>query len=322
MAPRKHEDSDEPAVRTPSSVRTVAAIGIPISLAASAAVSFQGLTGLGALVGISDPWLLPIAIDVYAVTSTLIAMLLPENHRARKTAVWNARLGLAMSMSGNAAYRAIHLGSYTLSDAILTFVGAWPSAIVERLLHLQGRLADSTPTAATGSSEQQTGNTDDIDNMNGTDNNEDPSSDLDDNVPDHETDKTPDNPVTVNGPLDRQPVIVNTPGNGKPENRQAAPAKRNADGQPSTDTWVEIGKPIYDQLRAELGKRPGETKFHAALTDRVTALIADGLQPEVYADPSLSTAKRIRGEIEDRFPGIMFGHHVPEALADLTEDVA
>lgn len=149
-------DIAAPAIKTPHSVKWVAAIGIPVSLAAAAAVSFAGLTELGGFAGIDHPWLMPVAIDVYATTATLIAMLLPEGHHARRTAVWHARLGLAMSMSGNAVARALHLGArgYTGSDAILTFIGAWPSLIVERLLHLQGRLvvtetgADKTATPA------------------------------------------------------------------------------------------------------------------------------------------------------------------------------
>jgi hypothetical protein len=137
----------DPAPATPRAALRTAAVGIPIALLAGAAVSFQGLAGLGTLVGIRDPWLLPIAIDVYAATSTLITLFLPEGHRARTTALWNARLGLAMSMSGNAAFRAMHLGvaGYTVSDGVLTFVGSWPSLIVERLLHLQGRLT-GTPS--------------------------------------------------------------------------------------------------------------------------------------------------------------------------------
>lgn len=144
-------------IPTPRSVKRVAALGIPVSLAAAAAVSFAGLAELGTFAGIDHPWLMPVAIDVYATTATLIAMLLPEGHRARRTAVWNARLGLAMSMSGNALARALHLGTrgYTVSDALLTFIGAWPSLIVERLLHLQGHLtvgddaADGHAPAAT-----------------------------------------------------------------------------------------------------------------------------------------------------------------------------
>lgn len=138
--------------RTPRAAKRVAAVGIPVALIAAAAVSFAGLTLLGGFAGIDHPWLMPVAIDVYATTATLIAMLLPEGHPARRTAVWNARLGLAMSMSGNALARSLHLGTrgYTISDALLTFVGAWPSLIVERLLQLQGRLvAGNTPQATT-----------------------------------------------------------------------------------------------------------------------------------------------------------------------------
>lgn len=139
--------ASQPKVKTPRAAVLVGSTGGTAALLAAAAVSFQGLAGLGALVGIANPWLLPIAIDIYAATSTLVALLLPPAHPARSTAVWNARLGLAMSMAGNAADRAMHLGSYSPADGFLTFVGAWPSLIVERLLHLQGRLAtDATAT--------------------------------------------------------------------------------------------------------------------------------------------------------------------------------
>ena len=146
------------SAKTPRSAKRVAAVGIPVALAAAAAVSFAGLTELGGFAGIDHPWLMPVAIDVYATTATLIAMLLPEGHHARRTAVWNARLGLAMSMGGNALARSLHLGTrgYTASDALLTFVGAWPSLIVERLLQLQGRLVVSdagAPEATTTAAE-------------------------------------------------------------------------------------------------------------------------------------------------------------------------
>lgn len=134
-------------VKTPRSAVLVVSVGGSASLAAAAAISFQGLTGLGMLAAIERPWLLPLAIDIYAAICTLAALLLPADHPARPAAVWNARAGLAMSMAGNAADRAMHLGSFTVADAFLTFVGAWPSLIVERLLHLQGRLAtDATAT--------------------------------------------------------------------------------------------------------------------------------------------------------------------------------
>lgn len=138
-----------------------------------------------------------------------------------------------------------------------------------------------------------------------------------------------DNRADNDNPAGREPGVDNR-ANDKPRDRQKAAVKQTPAGQPSTDTWVLIGKPVYEQLRAENGKRPSETVFHAALAALVARLIADGElvgenkdeKPDAYADPSLSTAKRIRGEIEGRFPGIVFGHHVPDQLTDAAEEVA
>lgn len=144
-------------------------------------------------------------------------------------------------------------------------------------------------------------------------------------------DKPVGNPGAVNDTATRQPAAAdNTPAAVKREPRQPAAPKRNVDGQPSTDTWVEIGKPVYDRLRAELGKRPGETVFHGELATLVAKLIADGElvgkdrdeKPDAYADPSLSTAKRIRGEIETRFPGIIFGRSAAAGQQVAIEEVA
>lgn len=142
MPATKNTDAT-PTPETPRAVKRVTALGIPVSLAAAAAVSFAGLTDLGRDAGIAHPWLMPVAIDVYAATATLTAMLLPDTHPGRRAALWHARLGLAMSMGGNALARYLHLGAagYTPSGMLLTLVGAWPSLIVERLLQLQGRLS-------------------------------------------------------------------------------------------------------------------------------------------------------------------------------------
>jgi hypothetical protein len=275
-------------------VRRVAAVGIPISLAASAAVSFQGLTGLGALVGIAHPWLLPISIDVYAVTSTLIAMLLPEGHRARRTAVWNARLGLAMSMAGNAVFRAVHLGSYAASDIVLTFVGAWPSLIVERLLHLQGRLADShgRRTAAVEAAEPEQTAT----------------------VQSATVQAPPVSPATVQPavaarPLTPAPATAHTNRSPAPAtaHRPPAPTVQPASGASARTTvkrWVEIGHPVYVAVQDATGRRPTENAYRDALAEEVARLIAAGQLAPVYAEPSVPTAKRVRKDVEDRHPEV------------------
>jgi hypothetical protein len=320
-------------VPTPKSARRVVTIGGASALLAAAAISFEGLSGLGQMIGITPPWLMPVAIDIYASTSALAALLLPEGHVARRTAVWNARLGLAMSMAGNAAYRALHLGGFTPQDWVLTLIGTWPPAIVERLLHLQGRVngAGETVVAADNIERQADGR--DADSVK-------PSTNATDKAgPDRQTSTRPGidnqtanstgNPVDNGNPTPRQPSADN-PVNDKPRERQKPAVKQSAVGQPSTDTWVGIGKPLYDELRAAHGKRPSETLFHGVLKARVAQLIADGElvgehkdeKPDVYADPSVSTAKRIRKEIEDRFPGIVFGHHAPDQHDVATEEVA
>lgn len=222
-------------VKTPRSVKRVAAGGIPVSLAAAAAVSFAGLTELGSFAGIQHPWLMPVAIDVYATTATLIAMLLPEGHRARRTAVWNARLGLAMSMSGNALARSLHLGTagYTASDALLTFVGAWPSLIVERLLHLQGHLTVGESSAAEPATQAPPV----------------PASSAPPALPSGATEKR------ATSARKRQPA-------------GATVTDMGASGGLSLEEWAERAAPVYVELMDRNGAAPTAPKLMAELVQR------------------------------------------------------
>jgi hypothetical protein len=244
--------------------------------------------------------------------------------------VWNARLALSFTVAGNALFHALHLESghqgWTTTDIALTAVSAVPPIIVERFLHLQTKInvgvGVNTSGSATGIGNRPAA-------TGSTPANRQASEETGKQQPTGNGRAT-DNPPAANNPADRQPSADKVPAAVKPETRQPAPSRRAVDGQPSTDTWVEIGKPVYDGLRAELGKRPGETVFHNTLAAHVAQLIADGAlvgesgdeKPDAYADPSLSTAKRIRGEIEARFPGIIFGHHATDQHGDVTEEVA
>lgn len=139
MATRKR--STAASVPTPNAARWTVGIGGTVSLGAAAAISFETLVRLADRLGITPGYLLPAAIDVYAATATLASLLLPSVHPARGTAMWNARGGLAMSVLANAVYHGLVLGSLGGTDLVLIFISAWPPLIVERLLHLQGRLA-------------------------------------------------------------------------------------------------------------------------------------------------------------------------------------
>lgn len=118
-------------------------IGGTVALLCAAAISAQTLFALGRLIGLSawTAWLLPAALDVYAMTSTRVAFQVPVGHEARNKAIWNARIALFFTISSNCLYHAMHLAAghnrWTPADWALVGVSALPPIVVERLLHLQ-----------------------------------------------------------------------------------------------------------------------------------------------------------------------------------------
>lgn len=337
---RAPEGNGQP-VSAPADVHKVLRNGGTAALVCAAASSAVSLFWLAILVGWPPAlaWLLPASLDVYAGTSLYVGYRLPGAHPAANTARRNARFALALSVACNGIYHALVLFGaewpYWVHDSLLVAVSALPPVVVERLLHLRSKIgnghaaaADTGSAASAAKATAGTGNAPAVGKETG-------KPPLDRQPP---TETGIGNPATGN-PEDPTTRIGNPatqtgkpPANDNPSDRQKPAVKQPAAGQPSTDTWVEIGKPLYDRLRIELGKRPGETKFHAYLSECVAELIEDGVpvgankdeSPEVYANPSLSTAKRIRKEIEDRFPGIVFGHaqDAAEGQLDLTEEAA
>lgn len=99
-----------------------------------------------------------------------------------------------------------------------------------------------------------------------------------------------------------------TPSVGHPQKSATA-----TDGQPTMDRWVEVGHPVYVHLKATTGKRPQQGAYRDALAEEVARLNALGELPTCYADPSLTTAKRVRGAVEDRFPELSPLHLIREA---------
>lgn len=83
---------------------------------------------------------------------------------------------------------------------------------------------------------------------------------------------------------------------------QSANVDANTGEMPTTDRWVEVAEPVYRKIKDETGSRPAETAFTEALSAEVDRLIAAGDLSPRYASPSKGTAKRIRTEVEQRFP--------------------
>ncbi len=267
-------------VPTPKSARRVVTIGGASALLAAAAISFEGLSGLGQMIGITPPWLMPVAIDIYASTSALAALLLPEGHAARRTAVWNARLGLAMSMAGNAAYRALHLGGFTPQDWVLTLIGTWPPAIVERLLHLQGRVNGAGEAAAAA----EPADADGTQKSNADGAKRDAGEAADANA-DGAADKAPIRPPTA---PKQPPTKTPTPTADAPTRSNVVNLadRRNGADRRTLDDWAIVAEPHYRALVERNGRKPTAPEL-------VAELVAHG-QPELKA----SRARDVRRETE------------------------
>ncbi len=290
-------------VHTPAAARWAVFIGGSVALGAAAAISFETLVRLADRLGITPGWLLPAALDVYAATATLTSLLLPANHPARATAMWNARGGLAMSVLANAVLHGLVLAHWGGSDLVLIFISAWPPLIVERLLHLQGKLAlpAAVPVGRPSTGQQspaskaKTGQPTAVDRS---------RSEVTDRAL---TDQTiPGSSTAVTAPTVQDRPTVTVHANGAPA---AQPSTADQD-----ELIVQIGRDVYEALKNGLGKRPPEEPYRLALAVACAPHVAAGRLPEKpYGDPSTSTAKRVRKAVEDRFPGLSPLHLIREA---------
>lgn len=89
-------------------------------------------------------------------------------------------------------------------------------------------------------------------------------------------------------------------------------------GELPMPVWIEIGRPVYQELKKNPADRPTEKALQAALTQRVAALIAAGKLPPAVGEPSGSTAKRVRRAIEERHPELKNTVQPPRQLVAAT----
>lgn len=161
---KRRGKNSPPTLTVPKEAIRDSRIGGTISLLCAAAISAQTLFALGRLIGLSPwtAWLLPAALDVYAMTATRVAFQVPVGHEARAKAIWNARIALLFTISSNCLYHAMHLSknntSWTASDWALVGVSALPPIVVERLLHLQSIVnSGAAPAPVEATAEEGTG---------------------------------------------------------------------------------------------------------------------------------------------------------------------
>lgn len=143
----QHQAIAMPAL--PPNVIRIVRIGIPISLLATEALSFQSLYSLGLLVGwsVALAWLLPVALDVYAAVSTAVWQAIPDDHEASKPAARNARFAICLTEGGNALNHLASAGGNSAHMIMVLGVSALPPLIAERLLRLAAFLPKPEPEA-------------------------------------------------------------------------------------------------------------------------------------------------------------------------------
>ena len=116
---------------------------------AAAVLSFSALSGLAELAGVSGKvwgfrlaWLLPVAIDAYAMTATRVWLRNTTTERVRHYARSNAVGAIGLSVTGNGAY---HFFTSTGVTSLATVSGGWlvvvtVSAVPPVVLGLVGHL--------------------------------------------------------------------------------------------------------------------------------------------------------------------------------------
>lgn len=130
-----------------ATVLAVTIVGLAIVFAAAIVVSFSDQYGLALYLGWGERMapLLPLTVDVYALTTTIIWLAggrdLTEVQRHARA---HATVALSLSVANNIAYRAIEAGAWNPGAyrwVLVVVVAAIPPATVGALAHLAVMLA-------------------------------------------------------------------------------------------------------------------------------------------------------------------------------------
>lgn len=287
--PKNKRGKNVPPAHVPAVARWALRIGGGLALLCGALLSFFALFGLAVLNGWPRviAWALPGCVDVLTATAAIVAMSVPRHHRGARIAHWCAGVSLAITVGCNVEYHALLPAHWTTGHIFLVATGAVPAIVVELIIVMQMYLGDgaalaNTDQAATVQPKQQ------------------PSKNIATGQPSKAAET-----VQTNG----QPSVT-AAANGHALVQSAAPSSVRVDGAASTpavtdgqdELIAEIGRTVYERLKNELGKRPPEQAFCDALAEACSPHVAAGRLSETYKNPSISTAKRVRKEIEERFP--------------------
>ena len=297
--PRRARGGDNPPApprpQVPRRARIWLSVGTFAGLFCAEAMSSMRLYSLGEHAGYPPflAWLLPGALDIYALTLVWFFSLLPAEHPLRRKAAREAALALGITVLCNALDEIVETFAAQLPfwapRVLFVLISALAPFVAYRLIHFRAEIGNDTATANEAEPANRQRKT-----ANG--------------APDREPAPVPpiDSETTGNGNETAKPTAntetSNDNDNGAVNVNRGATGNNSGNGKGRTDEeWIAIAKAVYIRERDRLGRRPPETAFWAALLDEIDRLTKDGRIPAGDA-PSLGTAKRVRGLVEERFP--------------------
>ena len=131
-------------------MRRVAQLALMSVVAVAAAwMSFSALTGLARLAHIWPPYLLPVAVDAYAVAATVTWLASPKGTAVRRWSAANSLGAILTSIAGNSAYHGLtEAGVEHLSWVLAAAVAAVAPLALWLVIHLHGLVTTSNPPGA------------------------------------------------------------------------------------------------------------------------------------------------------------------------------
>jgi hypothetical protein len=282
--------------------------GATLAVLFAEAMSSVRLFGLGERVGFAWylAWLLPGALDVYALTMLRFSSRIPDGHRLRRKAMSEAILALTITVGCNALYEAVTAFARQLPvwapGALFVLVSALAPFVAGRIIHFHAAIGHAAPASATspqtasGSGERQPASGERKREQS------EALAPVEQTSAPAATSATPRAPAALEAtsatdstqaqapePVAKREAPAGTGRVVRPQAPVATVTEIGASGGLSPAQWGERAAPVYRELMDRDGAKPSAPKLLEALIDR-------GLAQQV----SPARARVIRKAAEDR----------------------
>lgn len=154
MPGRENLEAPTPSSTVPEQAKTELGLGTFAGLLAAEAMSSVRLFGLGERVGFAWylAWLLPAALDIYAITMVRFFSLVPASHPMRRKAAKEAIIALVITVGCNALYETLVEFAHQLPawapGTLFVLVSALAPFVAGRLIHFRSEVGNGHEPAA------------------------------------------------------------------------------------------------------------------------------------------------------------------------------